>query len=59
MSDFEKLKEELPNTENFYSLLTGTKISDKNYKLVLKVWNTFQMKMMKDYHNLYLKWMVY
>ena len=59
MSDFEKLKEELPNKENVYSFLTGTKISDKNYEHVLKVWNTFQMKMMKDYHNLYLKWMVY
>ena len=31
MSDFEKLKEELPNKEKFYSSLTGRKITDKEY----------------------------
>ena len=28
---------------------------DKEYKHVLTVWNKFEMKTMKDYHNLYLK----
>ena len=55
MSDFEKFKEELPNKEKFYSSLTGKKINDKEYEHVLKVWNKFEMKTMKDYHDLYLK----
>ena len=37
MSDFEKFKEQLPSKEKFYSLLTGKKITDKEYKHVLKV----------------------
>ena len=37
MSDFEKFKEELPSKEKFHSLLTGKKISDKEYKHVLNV----------------------
>ena len=32
------------------------KVSDKEYEHVLKVWNAFKIKSMKDYHNLYLKW---
>ena len=48
MNNFEKFKEELPSKEKFYSLLTGKKVSDK-------VWNKFEMKTMKDYHDLYLQ----
>ena len=55
MSNFEKFKEQLPSKENFYSLLTGKEISDKEYEHVLKVWNKFEMKTTKDYHDLYLK----
>ena len=55
MSDFEKFKEWLPSKEKFYSSFTGKKISDNNYEHVLKVWNKFEMKTMKDYHDLYLK----
>ena len=55
MSDFEKFKEDLPSKERFYSLLTGKKISDKEYKHVLNVWNKFKMKTVKYYHVLYLK----
>ena len=55
MSDFEKFKEELRSKENFYSSLTGKKISEKEYEHVLKVWNKFEMKAMNDYHDLYLK----
>ena len=58
MSDFEMFKEELQSKEKFYSLLTGKEISDNVYEHVLKVWNTFQMKTMKDYHDLYLKYNV-
>ena len=55
MRDFEKFKEQLPSKEKFYSSLTGKKISNKEYEHVLKVWNKFEMKKMKDYHDLYLK----
>ena len=55
MSDFKKFKEELPSKEKCYSLLTGKKISDKEYEHVLKVCNKFQMKTTKDHHGLYLK----
>ena len=58
MSDFEMFREELQSKEKFYSLLTGKEISDNVYEHVLKVWNTFQMKTMKDYHDLYLKYNV-
>ena len=55
MRDFEKFKEQLPSKEKFYSSLTGKKVSNKEYEHVLKVWNKFEMKKMKDYHDLYLK----
>ena len=55
MSDFEKYKEELTRKENFYSSLTGKKNSDKEYAHVLNVWKKFEMKMVKNYHDLYLK----
>ena len=54
MRDFEKFKEQLPSKEKFYSSLTGKKSSDKEYEHVFKVWKKFEMKTMKDYHELYL-----
>ena len=42
-----------PLREAFYSKLTGRGISEKNYKHVLNVWHTFNMKTFKDYHELY------
>ena len=33
----------------------GEKVIDKEYEHVLKVWNKSKMKVMKDYHDLYLK----
>ena len=51
----EKFKEKLPSKEKFYSSLTDRKISDKKYEHVLNVWNKFEMKTMKDYHDVYLK----
>ena len=53
MSDFEKFKEELSSNEKLYSSLTNRKITDKEYVVI--VWNKFEMKTMKSYHNLYLK----
>ena len=54
MSDFKKFTEELPSEEKFYSSLTVIKVTDKEYKHILYVWNKFEMKTMKDYHDLYL-----
>ena len=56
MSNFENFKEQLLSKQNFYSLLTGTQISGKEYDHVLKVLNSFKMKSMKDNHDFYLKW---
>ena len=55
MTDFDKFKEKLLHKEKFYSSYTGKKINDKEYEHVLKAWNKFKTKMMKDYHNFYLK----
>ena len=55
MTDFEKFKGQLPSKEKFYSSLIGKKISDKEYDHVYKIWNKFEMKMIKWYHDLYLK----
>ena len=54
MTDFEEFKE-LTDKEELYSSLTGRKISDKEYEHVLNVWKKFEMKTMKDYHDLHLK----
>ena len=35
--------------------MTGRKITDKEHEHVLNVWNKFEMKTMKDYHDFYLK----
>ena len=42
-----------PPREVFYSKLSGKGITEKNYKHVWNVWNTFKMKTFKDYHKLY------
>ena len=54
MGNFEKFEEKLPS--NFYSLLTGKDVCDKNYKHAVKVQNIFEMKTMKDYHDWHLKY---
>ena len=54
---FEKFKE-LNSNEKFQSSLTHEIIGDNQYKHVLKVWNTFQTKMVKDFHDLYLKYIL-
>ena len=56
MGNFEKFEEELRSKEEFYISLNYKKFSDKVYEHVLNVWNRFEMKMMKDYYNLYLKY---
>ena len=54
MDSIEKFKEDKPPPQKvFHSKLTGKGISNKNYNHVLNVWNTFNMKTFKDYHELY------
>ena len=49
-----KLKETpLPPKEAFYSKLNDEGITDENYAHAQKVWETFEMKNLEDYHNLY------
>ena len=54
MDSVEKFKDKKPPPRKaFYSKLSGRGITEKDYKHVLNVWNSFNMETMKDYHNLY------
>ena len=54
MDSLERLKEtQLPPREAFYSRLNDEGISDEDYLHAQKVWETFEMKTLKKYHNLY------
>ena len=56
MDSIERFKEnKLPPRELFYSSLTGENISDEDYTHAKKVWDTFKMEYVKDYHELYNK----
>ena len=56
MDTSEKLKEtKLPPKEAFYSKLNNEGISDEDYTDARRVWETFEMKTLEDYHNLYNK----
>ena len=56
MDNFEKFKEsKLPSKEDFYSLLTDEDISEREYRHAQKVWKTFRIKNMGQYHDFYLK----
>src|SRR6185436_11796063 len=46
---------ELPPIEAFHSKLSDSNISEADYEHAHKVWSSFGMKYMKDYHDLYLK----
>ena len=46
---------ELPPIEAFYSKLNDSNITQEDYEHAINVWNTFKMKTMLEYHDLYLK----
>ena len=46
---------QLPKREDFYSLLKDEDISDDDYRHAEEVWNTFGIKNMGEYHDLYLR----
>ena len=45
---------QLPSIGKTYSSLKNKKTSDKDCEDVCQIWDRFEMKMMKDYHNFYL-----
>ncbi|CAH3195844.1 unnamed protein product [Porites evermanni] len=55
VSSMEKLSEtQLPPKDSFYSKLNDEDITD-DYQHAINVWNTFECKTIRDYHDLYLK----
>ena len=48
-------EKKLPNEDDFYSILNDKHISHMQYVHAIKVWNTFKLKNMGEYHDLYLK----
>ena len=56
MDCFEKVNlTKLPTKEQFYSILNDQHIMNEEYKQAKKVWKTFSIKTMGEYHGLYLK----
>ncbi|CAB3977324.1 Hypothetical predicted protein [Paramuricea clavata] len=56
MDGFSKFSEpSLPSKEKFFSSLTDENITDEDYEHAQKIWKSFGMKTMRDYHDLYLK----
>ena len=42
----------LPSKDAFYSRLKGEKITDEDYKHAREVWDEFEMKTFREYHEL-------
>ena len=56
MDSWERFNEtSLPNQEYFYSNLRLEGISNKDHNHGQNVWNTFNMKNLGDYHDLYVQ----
>ena len=55
MDSFKKFDQtELPAKEHFFSILNDQDITDDEYDHAKKVWKTFKIKTMGEYHDLYL-----
>ena len=56
MDSWERFKEEsLPDKESFYSELNKEGITDEDYAHAQKVWDTFNIKNLGEYHDLYVQ----
>ena len=56
MDDWKRFKEEsLPDKEYFYSELNNEHITDEDYPHAQKVWDTFKIKNIGEYHDLYVQ----
>ena len=56
MDSFSKFDDTvLRDREDFYSLLNDEDISDDDYNHAKDIWNTFNIKNMGEYHDLYLR----
>ena len=56
MDSFEKFNDKnLPSKKKSFCMLSDEHITDKNYEHAQNVWNTFNLKSMGQYHDLYLK----
>ena len=56
MSSFKKFNEtELPSKNKFFSSLKNEDIGEKDYEKAKVIWDTFDIKNLGEYHDLYLK----
>lgn len=56
LSSFEKFNEtKLPEKTAFFSTLTNKHISDEEYDHALRVWQTFDIRSLGEYHDFYVK----
>ena len=56
VSNLSKLSEtQLPPKEEFYSKLNDEDISEEDFYHAIRVWDVFNCKTIRDYHDLYLK----
>ena len=56
MHSWERFKEEsLPDKESFYGELNKEHVTDEDYAHAQKVWDTFKINNLGEYHNLYVQ----
>ena len=56
MDGFDKFNDKkLPPKDEFYIILNDEHISNEDFQHAQTVWNTFDLKTMGEYHDLYLK----
>lgn len=56
IDSWDRLNEKaLPSKDKFHSSLTDSDISDEDYEFAIKVWNTFKIKTLGEYSDLYMK----
>lgn len=52
MDSFQKFNEELPATEDFFSILNDEHVTDKEYQHAREVWETFNLKSVGEYREI-------